>query len=199
MRKLNLALVATTLGFGLFAAVAPASAAPAEPKANHGQCVSSSEQPSGKGGRSATAKDKQACETPPPAPLTCTTNGTATRDSAANTVTVTGQVGTPGSSLECQTSIAVTGGTSTISFDYVISGAEGCGGGVPRLFVQIGSDYFNTFDSNTTCSGQGSSGTITYVIPVTGTVTTVGFVYDRNDNGSVVYSNATVGGVVLDV
>lgn len=194
MRKLLTLAIAGAAGLGLLG-VAPAQAAPSEP--NHGQCVSSSPAPAAKGGRSATAKDKAACT--PPAPLTCTTNGTATRDSAANTVTVTGVPGSLGSSLECQTSIAVTGGTSTVTFDYAISGADGCGGGVPRLFVQIGSDYFNTFDSNTTCSGQGSTGTITYVIPVSGTVTTVGFVYDRNDSGSVVYSNATVGGVVLDV
>ena len=191
MRKILVLAVAAAAGFGLLG-VAPAQAAPSEP--NHGQCVSSSP----KGSRSTTAKDKRACETPPPAPLTCTANGTATRDSAANTVTVTGQVGSAGSSLECQTSIAVTGGTSTVSFDYALTGGT-CGGGVPRLFVQIGSDHFNTFDSNTTCSDQGSTGTISYVIPVSGTVTTVGFVYDRDDNGSVVYSNATVGGVVLDV
>jgi hypothetical protein len=34
---------------------------------------------------------------------------------------------------------------------------------------------------------------------VTGTVTQVGFVYDRGDTGSVTYSDATIGGVTLNI
>lgn len=192
MRKILLSLAAPALAIG-FLAAAPAAAAPAD---NHGQCASSSAKPTGKGGRSAVARDKEAC-TPPP-PLTCVTNGTATRDSAADTVTVTGTgPGTPGSSLECATSIAVTGGSSTITFDYAITG-DPCGGGVPRIFVVVDGAYYNTIDGDPVCSQQQGS-TITYTIPVSGTVTTVGLVYDRGDTGSVTYSNAAVGGVVLDL
>ena len=196
MRTILTLAVAATAGLGLLG-VAPAQAAPSE--ANHGQCVSSSPQPAAKGGRSATAKDKAACT--PPAPLTCTTNGTASRDSAANTVTVTGQVGSAGSSLECATAIPVTGGVSTITFDYAITDGAACGGGVPRLFVVIDgvSGTENTINSDPECSGQGTTGSVTYTIQSSGNVSTVGFVYDRDDNGTVVYSNATVGGVVLDV
>jgi hypothetical protein len=34
---------------------------------------------------------------------------------------------------------------------------------------------------------------------VSGTVTEIGFVYDRGDAGSVTYSKATVGGVTLNI
>ncbi len=48
------------------------------------------------------------------------------------------------------------------------------------------------------CS-QADGITVTYTIPVSGTVTRVGFVYDRGDFGSVTYGNAAVGNVVLDI
>jgi len=172
-----------------------AQAAPEAAPANHGQCVSSSEQPSGAGGRSEIAQDKSGC----PAPLTCTATGTVALDSATNTVKVTGTgPNSAGSSLECATSIPVTSGQQ-VTFNYVLGdGAAPCGGGVPRLFVQINGTYYNTIDGNPECAGQ-APGTVTYTIPVSGTVTSVGFVYDRGDFGSVTYTNATVGGVVLDI
>ena len=40
---------------------------------------------------------------------------------------------------------------------------------------------------------------MTFTFPVTGTVSEVGFVYDRGDTGSVTYSNAVVDGVTLDI
>jgi hypothetical protein len=172
-----------------------ASAAPESAPANHGQCVSSSDKPTGDGGRSEIAKDKSGC----PAPLTCTATGTVSLDSATNTVKVTGTgPNSAGSSLECTTSIAVTAGQQ-VTFNYLLGdGAAPCGGGVPRMFVQIDGTYYNTIDSNPECAGQ-APGTVTYTIPVTGTVTSVGFVYDRGDFGSATYTNATVGGVVLDI
>ena len=199
------ALLLALLSFGLSPAQAARTAG--EPT-NHGQCVSNSPAPDGKGGRSATAKDKNACA--PPAPLTCHVTGNASRNSADNTVTVTGTgPNTPGSSLECDVNIPVTGGSSTIQFTYeMAAGTNPCGGGVPRIFVQLedgagGTTYPNTIDSDPECSQQTDNGdgtfTVTYTIPTSGTVTRVGFVYDRGDTGSVVFSDTSVGGVVLDV
>ncbi len=195
-------VVITLGGMGTASAVPTVGDTPV----NHGQCVKESPQPTGKGGRSAAAKSKVPC-TPPP-PLTCTENedtpGTVTRDSANNTVTISGSGGTTeepssGSSFECATNIVVTAG-QTISFSYTL-GAETnpCGGGVPRLFVVFadGSSE-NTIDSDPECANS-APGTVTYELTNSGTVTTVGFVYDRQDFGSVTHRDATVGGVTLDI
>ena len=198
------ALVPLVLALG---GIGTASAAPTigDTPVNHGQCVKESPQPHSKGGRSATAKSKVPC-TPPP-PLTCTENqnptdaDTVIRDSANNTVTITGSGDpSPGSSLECETSIPVTAG-QTISFSYTMgAGTSPCGGGVPRLFVVFadGTTSENTINSDPECANS-TPGAVSYTLTNSGTVTAVGFVYDRGDAGSVTYSNAKVGGVTLDI
>ena len=184
------ALVPVVVALG---GMSTASAAPwAGTPTNHGQCVSESPQ----GSRSVTAKSKDSCTLP----LRCEENedtpNTVTRDSAKNTVTVAGSgAGSAGSNLACATNIAVSAG-DTITFDYDVTGApDVCGGGVPRVYVVIGGTYYNTHDDNPGCL----PGEVTYVIPVSGTVTEVGFVYDRGDSGSVTYSNTKIGGVALNI
>jgi hypothetical protein len=199
--RLVLALVPVVLAFGgaSVAQAAPTSGAPANA---HGQCISESPKPAGQGGRSAVAKEKGSC-TPP---LVCTENespaggDTVVRNSRENTVTVSGSGNpSPGSSLECATSIPVTGGVSTVRFTYALGeGTDDCGGGVPRMFVVIGGKVYETINWDPECS-QAAGSTVTYTIPVSGTVTTVGFVYDRQDVGSVTYSNASVGGLELNI
>jgi hypothetical protein len=172
-----------------------AQAAPESAPANHGNCVSGTENPDGPGGRSEIAKDKSEC----PAPVSCTTIGLVDLDSANNEVTVTGTgPGTAGSALQCETSIDVTAG-DTASFTYELGeGTDPCGGGVPRLYFLIDGIYYNTIDGDPECS-EAAGNTVTYTFPVTGTVTEVGFVYDRGDNGSVTYSDATVGDVEINI
>jgi hypothetical protein len=179
-------------------AAAPSSAAPAA--SNHGQCVSQSPKPDGKGGRSAVAKDKDACQELATR-LVCTENeagaDTVQLDSAADTVTIAGSgPGSAGSSLSCATNIVVAAG-DTISASYTFApGTDPCGGGVPRLYAVIDGQYVNTFDDNpNTCESTVTSLTLTSG----GTVTEVGFVYDRGDTGSVTYSGAQVGGQVLNI
>ena len=178
--------------------LAPVSAAQADqpaPSDNHGQCVSSSAKPTGAGGRSDVARNKGGC--PAPASLTCVASGNATRDSVADTATVTGTgPGTAGSSLTCTTSITVTAGqTISATYDFT-DGTAPCGGGVPRLYVVINGQYYNTFDDNpNTCEAT----TTSLVLPVGGTVTEVGLVYDRGDFGSVTYSDITIGGTRLNL
>ena len=196
----RLAVVAVFFLVAALGGLGTAQAKPDAGKANHGQCVSSSPQPDGKGGRSATAQEKGAC-TPE---LVCTENentpGTVTRNSPENTVTISGSgPGSAGSSLECGTSIDVVAGESTVTFTYELgAGTAPCGGGVPRIFIVIDGDYYNTIDGDPECS-EANGNTVTYTIPVTGTVTQVGFVYDRGDTGSVTYSDATVGDVTLNI
>jgi hypothetical protein len=182
------------VGFG---GVGSASAAPPAPTTNHGQCVSSTPTPSGSPGRSVVAKNKKGCTTPVRRPLVCEVIGTVERDRGANEVTVTGTgPGSDGSALQCTTDIDVSAG-DTISFDYTFGeNTDPCGGGVPRLYAVIDGKYFNTFDDN---PNECEATTGSFTLPVTGTVTEVGFVYDRGDFGSVTYSNAKVGSVVLDI
>jgi hypothetical protein len=124
------------------------------------------------------------------------------RDSAANTVEVSASPATAGSSLECATNIAVTGGLSTVTFSYEAGEeTQTCGNGVPRLFVVIADTdedtkdiTENTHDFNLDCG----DGEVTYTIQASGTVAKVGFVFDALE-GSVTYSKATVGGVTLDI
>ncbi len=191
-------------GLGTAHAVPTAGDTPA----NHGQCVSESAKPSGKGGRSAAAKPGGSCKVPP---LPCVENeavvppeaepvvlDTISRDSDANSVTISGAPGTLGSSLECTTDLFVVEGT-TLTFSYDLAeGTDPCGGGVPRVFVVIDGTAYNSFDGDTDCS-EAVDGTITYPIPVGGTITQVGFVYDRADEGSVTYSNTAIGGTQLDI
>ena len=142
-------------------------------------------------------------EHPNPAPLTCVEHedggDTVKLNSEADTVTITGSgPGSAGSSLECKTDIAVTAG-DTATFTYQLgAGTNPCGGGVPRMYFLIGGIYYNTIDGDPECS-EAVGNTVTFTFPVTGTVTEVGFVYDRGDTGSVTYSNAVVDGVTLDI
>jgi hypothetical protein len=186
-------------GVGTAQAVPNARVAPA----HHGPCVSASAQPGGTGGRSTVAKEKNTCGNSRPT-LSCTENedgdNTVIRNSAKDTVTITGSgSGSAGSALECTTDIPVTAGQA-VSFAFTLgAGTAPCGGGVPRVFVVIGDAYYNTIDGDPQCEHSGADGTVTYALPVTGTVTRVGCVYDRGDTGSVTYSNATVGGVPLNI
>lgn len=181
-------------GLGTAHAVPTVGDAPA----NHGQCVSDSAKPAGKGGRSEVARAKGTCTVP----LVCTENedgeDTVVRDETNNTVTVTGSgPGSAGSSLACATDIEVVPGT-VVSFTYTLDGTEGapCTGGVPRVYVLIGTTYHNTHDANPDCRPDG---TVSFSIPEGGTITEVGFVYDRGDTGSVTYRNTTIGGIALNI
>lgn len=200
MRKTFITLMALAMGFAILA-IAPAQAAPE--KQNHGQCVSSSPKPEGKGGRSAVATDKAACQEQD-ARLVCSETGNVETNSVADTVTVSGwdnpsdaEGQYDGSSLECSTNIAVIAG-DTVQFTYELgTGTAPCGGGVPRIFVVIDGSYYNTIDGDPECS-QANANTVTYTLPVAGTVTSVGLVYDRDIDGSVTYSNVVVGGQTLN-
>jgi hypothetical protein len=201
MRKLLVSLLVPAAGAFLFTG-SPAEAAP--PPDSRGACVSGSPTPTGAPGRSEIARN--GCPTPPPAALDCDTNGTVDLNEETDTVTLTANAETLGSSLECTIDTAVTAG-DTLTFTYDLSDGVTCGGGVPRLFITIDGQTYNTFDDATgplagACGtggaiGEATSGTVTYTIPVSGTATTVGLVYDFS-TGSVVYSDVTLAGEELN-
>jgi hypothetical protein len=193
--RLRLALAALVPVVVALGGMSTAQAAPTvgDTPVNHGSCVSEAPQHGAQGGRSGAARSTSSCTVP----LRCVENedtpGTVTRHSATNTVTVAGSgADSAGSDLTCATSIAVTTG-DTVTFDY--TGVDACGGGVPRVYVVIAGKYYNTHDDNPDCL----PGTVSYSIPVSGTITEVGFVYDRQDTGSVTYSNTAIDGVPLNI
>lgn len=204
MRKILIGFVLPAVAAGFFMA-GPAEARPSEDSKGRGRCVSSSPKPSGKGGRSDVARNDCAPTTPPPpAPLVCTENGNVEVNPETDTVVISAAP-PAGSSLECDTNVAVTAG-DTLTFTYDLTGAT-CGGGVPRLFLLIDGTYYNTFDNAEgplpgACGtggaiGEATQGTVTYTIPVTGTVDQIGLVYDFA-SGSVEYSNVTLDGQALN-
>jgi hypothetical protein len=91
-----------------------------------------------------------------------------------------------------------------ISFAYELEGAT-CGGGQPRIFVEVGGTYSNTFDGNPDgCGDDGmgaTSGTVTYVYDgPDGTIGHAGIVFDNTSNrGVATITEVTIGDYTLDV
>ncbi|MEP6630669.1 MAG: hypothetical protein ABJA89_09365 [Lapillicoccus sp.] len=118
-----------------------------------------------------------------------------TADKKTDTVTVNGDTSTGGNNFSCYTKIRVTAG-DTVTFDFVGT----CGGGTPRVYLQFDggkSAGENTFDTGTCTQLTPNSGTVTYTIMKTGTVTAFAYIYDR-DNGSATYSNLVIAGTRIN-
>ena len=114
--------------------------------------------------------------------ITTTTSNTITDDMAG------------GSNFGCYTNIKVAAG-DTITFSYT----GGCGGGVPRVFVQFaGGLSENTIDSDPTCTNS-APGTVTYTLVNSGKIKSFAFINDRGDGLTVTYSGLTIAGTVIDI
>ena len=91
-----------------------------------------------------------------------------------------------------------------ISFAYELDGAT-CGGGQPRIFVEVGGTYYNTFDGNPDgCGDDGigaTSGTVTYVYDgPDGTIGHAGIVFDNvSDRGVASVTDVEIGDHKLDL
>lgn len=95
-----------------------------------------------------------------------------------------------------------------IAFDYELDGAV-CGGGQPRLFVEVDGTYVNTFDGNdegdcgelTDGLGTSTSGTVFYTYEGdAGTVGHAGIVFDNvSDRGVATISFVEIGDHELDL
>ena len=108
-------------------------------------------------------------------------------------VTVKGDTSTFGNNYSCYTNIAVTTG-DLVTFDFIGT----CGGGTPRVYLQFDGGAAageNTFDSGTcTMNPDGASGSVTYSVMKTGTITAFALIYDRDNDGSATYSNLVIDG-----
>jgi hypothetical protein len=116
-------------------------------------------------------------------------------DKKTDTVTVTGDTSTGGNNYGCYTNIAVTSG-DIVTFSFLGT----CGGGTPRVYLQLDDGAAageNTFDTGTCTMTSPDGGTVSYTIAKTGTVTAFAYIYDR-DNGSTTYSNLTIAGTEID-
>jgi hypothetical protein len=112
-----------------------------------------------------------------------------TFDRKTDTVTVRGDLSTAGNNFYCYTNIPVEAG-DTVTFDFVGT----CGGGTPRVYLQFdggASAGENTFDSGTCTQLTANTGTVTYTITKSGTITGFAEIHDR-DNGQTTYSNLVI-------
>lgn len=111
-------------------------------------------------------------------------------------VTVKGDTSTFGNNYSCYTNIAVTTG-DLVTFDFIGT----CGGGTPRVYLQFDGGAAageNTFDSGTcTMNPDGTSGSVTYSVMKTGTITAFALIYDRDNDGSATYSNLVIDGTPI--
>ncbi|WP_404387334.1 hypothetical protein [Humibacillus xanthopallidus] len=112
-----------------------------------------------------------------------------------DTVTVRGDTSTGGNNFYCYTNIPVTAG-DTVTFDFLGT----CGGGTPRVYLQFDggeSDGENTFDSGTCTQLTPNTGTVSYTLMKSGTVTAFAEIHD-SDNGQTTYSNLIIAGTTIN-
>jgi hypothetical protein len=86
-----------------------------------------------------------------------------------------------------------------ISFRIDLIDGATCNGGAPRMFVEVGGEFFNSFDDQTGCAGDtapssNDNGTVTFTVTKSGTIGDAGFVYDNNTPGIVEFSDVMVDG-----
>lgn len=87
-----------------------------------------------------------------------------------------------------------------ISFTYKLSEGAVYGGGVPRVFVEISGEFFNTFDGDPADAGHDNGdGTFTKTVTIrkNGRIGQAGVVADSGV-GSVTVSNLTIAGKVIE-
>ncbi len=116
-------------------------------------------------------------------------------DKKTDTVTVRGDTSTLGNDFSCYTNIPVEAG-DTVTFDFLGT----CGGGTPRVYLQFdggAQSGENTFDSGTCTQLTANTGTVTYTIMKSGTITAFAEIHD-SDNGQTTYSNLVIAGTRIN-
>ncbi|PWN02606.1 hypothetical protein DJ010_12940 [Nocardioides silvaticus] len=86
-----------------------------------------------------------------------------------------------------------------ISFDIALEDGATCTAGAPRMFVEIGGTFVNSYDDQTGCAGDSAppsteNGTVTFTVPENGRIGQAGFVYDNGIAGTVTITNVTIDG-----
>lgn len=114
--------------------------------------------------------------------------------------TVTIETGGANSVESPNLNVAVQAG-DVISFNVAYSGTAVCNAGAPRMFVEVGGNFINSYDvdNSTNCAGgtpppNSTNGTITFTVPQNGRIGQAGFVYDNGIAGTVTFSNLKIDG-----
>jgi hypothetical protein len=105
-----------------------------------------------------------------------------------------------GSSVEIQNLDLPVLATKTVTFTYKLENGAQYTTGAPRVFIEIGGTYYNTFDADPTDAGTANGDgtfTKTWTIPVNGRVGNAGIVYDNNIPGTVTVKNLTISGQLI--
>jgi hypothetical protein len=93
--------------------------------------------------------------------------------------------------------VAVQAG-DVISFKYVLSNGAQCAAGSPRMFVEIGGAFPNSWDQNIGAGTQcGTGGVVTFTAPSNGRIGQAGFVYDNSIPGTVTFSELKIDGKTI--
>ena len=95
----------------------------------------------------------------------------------------------------------VSGRTKTVSFTYKLENGAAYSAGAPRVFIEIGGTFYNTFDADPTDAGTNNGDgtfTKTWTIPANGRVGAAGIVYDNSSAlGTVTVTNLTISGQLI--
>jgi hypothetical protein len=115
----------------------------------------------------------------------------------ANTVTLTGG----NTSVEIDNLNKAVQAGDVVSFSVNFGANAFCVAGAPRVFVEVGGTYYNSFDQANPCAGgsapsdtNNTNGTITFTVPENGRIGAAGVVWDNGNTGTVTISNLTIDG-----
>lgn len=88
---------------------------------------------------------------------------------------------------------------AVVTFYYGLDAGATCTAGAPRVFMQVGEVYHNSWDQNIGAGTQcGTDGKVTFTLPEAGTVKHAGVVYDNSQPGTVLVSKLSIGEVEVN-
>jgi len=129
-------------------------------------------------------------------------------DAGANTSIVDDHTATltgGNTSIEIENLNKVVQAGDVVSFTVSFGDGAFCVAGAPRVFVEVGGTFYNSFDQDTPCANNtapdaanNTAGTIDFTIPVNGRIGAAGLVWDNGNTGTVTITNLTIGGDVIE-
>jgi hypothetical protein len=122
----------------------------------------------------------------------------------------------PGSQIVDANTVRLTGGNTSVEIDNLNKAVQAgdvvsftvdfganafCVAGAPRVFVEVGGTFYDSFAQANPCAGgsapgagNSTDGVITFTVPVNGRIGAAGVVWDNGNAGTVTITNLTIGG-----